>query len=39
LTLEDGTDQAVPKLTTDEVGLKIIERYVERGQERWPVAR
>jgi len=39
LTFEDGADKAVPKLTTDEVGLKLIQRYVERGQERWIVAK
>jgi hypothetical protein len=35
LTLEDGNDKAVSKITTDEVGLKFIERFVEYAQERW----
>jgi len=35
LTLEDGNDKVVPKLTTDEIGLKFIQRFVEHGQERW----
>jgi len=38
LTLEDGTVKAAPKLTTDDVGLKFIQRYVEHGQERWLVS-
>jgi hypothetical protein len=35
LSLQDGNDKAVPKLTTDVIGLKFIERFVEHGQERW----
>jgi hypothetical protein len=35
LALEDGNNKAVPKLTTDETGLKFTERFVEHDQERW----
>jgi hypothetical protein len=38
LILEDGNDKAVPNLTTDEICLKFIERFVEHGQERWLVS-